>query len=556
MRGYDDLGPRFLGTDGRWIQDAVPMPIAATQLLMCDGSITEIKSTNLGPRFLGTDGRWIQDAVPMPIAATQSQPLTTSRTFTARLPGTGKPIRPVSAVISYNDVSPAVTAEYIRGTMIPQHQYFVKASVSPYAEDPRGQKSKKSSSARSKSTGRYTGRYNEFGYYNLDDTQPRGTTSLNKSYDNSAQRSNGGYNEFGYYTERPPASSNKKKSSILSTYHDNKPYDNQTVNKYAEAIIGGDGDPEEYQEDFYLDTSALTTNGEDGDTQEYQEDLYPDTPAMTTNGGFTCGYRRREEAVLGGNAESEEYQEDFYPDTSALTTNDTYGHPGPQIASAMSNEAYGVRVDPVRQSTMAEQYSQRVNAANFNLTKKDLARTMYTDLGENSVAGSANVRLVGGRWRKMPRPVDGDVLWTDYYGPCALSTSSPPTRKPDPAPVTAPFVTYSLPHQDCCSSELSCLLIFLSQMALPFKSSRLEIETGPAPELETIVSPTCLQHLQTKRLRRLTSTSHFTLLGISSKTRQSSLLLNDLKAELGKRRRQLDCDVEQFLDDSELDLYI
>eukprot|EP00798_Chlamydomonas_sp_ICE-L_P001344 gene1345-32705_t len=62
---------------------------------------------DLTPKFLGSDGRWVQEMVPMPIAAAQSQPLTTSETFSARLPGTyGRSIRPVSAVVSYNDVSP------------------------------------------------------------------------------------------------------------------------------------------------------------------------------------------------------------------------------------------------------------------------------------------------------------------------------------------------------------------------------------------------------------------------------------------------------------------
>ena len=60
----------------------------------------------LSPKFLGRDGRWVQDRMPMPIAEAQSQPLTATATFMARLPGTGKTIRPVSAVVSYNDVSP------------------------------------------------------------------------------------------------------------------------------------------------------------------------------------------------------------------------------------------------------------------------------------------------------------------------------------------------------------------------------------------------------------------------------------------------------------------
>jgi hypothetical protein len=55
----------------------------------------------------------------------------------------------------------------------------------------------------------------------------------------------------------------------------------------------------------------------------------------------------------------------------------------------------------------------RLNGS-YNLKIKDLDRS--EELGRNIVAGAPNCRLVGGRWRYIPRPVEGDSIYTDYYG--------------------------------------------------------------------------------------------------------------------------------------------
>eukprot|EP00798_Chlamydomonas_sp_ICE-L_P001337 gene1337-32694_t len=108
----------------------------------------------------------------------------------------------------------------------------------------------------------------------------------------------------------------------------------------------------------------------------------------------------------------------YYPDTNTKTSNDTYGHPGQLAASALAAEAVGHAVDSLaRKKSIADRYTQRVNAINFPISSQDLERTHYKDLGMHVVPGSPNSKLVGGRWRKVPRPVEGDVLWTDYYGP-------------------------------------------------------------------------------------------------------------------------------------------
>ncbi len=52
----------------------------------------------------------------------------------------------------------------------------------------------------------------------------------------------------------------------------------------------------------------------------------------------------------------------------------------------------------------------------YNLKISDIDR--IEDLGKNVVAGTPNCRLVGGRWRYISRPVDGDSVYTDFYGRC------------------------------------------------------------------------------------------------------------------------------------------
>mmetsp|Transcript_21656 Transcript_21656/g.36885 ORF Transcript_21656/g.36885 Transcript_21656/m.36885 type:complete len:844 (+) Transcript_21656:21-2552(+) len=46
----------------------------------------------------------------------------------------------------------------------------------------------------------------------------------------------------------------------------------------------------------------------------------------------------------------------------------------------------------------------------------DLTRAL--ELGQHVVPGTANTKLIGGRWKYVPRPAEGDVVYTDFYGPC------------------------------------------------------------------------------------------------------------------------------------------
>ncbi|KAF5841434.1 hypothetical protein DUNSADRAFT_12878 [Dunaliella salina] len=50
-----------------------------------------------------------------------------------------------------------------------------------------------------------------------------------------------------------------------------------------------------------------------------------------------------------------------------------------------------------------------------NLRAEDLQRVQ--DLGKGVTCNSPNAKLVGGKFKYIPRPAPGDVVYTDYYGP-------------------------------------------------------------------------------------------------------------------------------------------
>lgn len=77
------------------------------------------KNSDAHPRFLNVDGQWVQKELPTLIADSQAQSLCASGTLKATLTMTGKQapersIRPLTAVHTYNDISPVTTAEYVR----------------------------------------------------------------------------------------------------------------------------------------------------------------------------------------------------------------------------------------------------------------------------------------------------------------------------------------------------------------------------------------------------------------------------------------------------------
>eukprot|EP00798_Chlamydomonas_sp_ICE-L_P020986 gene20986-27843_t len=90
-------------------------------------------------------------------------------------------------------------------------------------------------------------------------------------------------------------------------------------------------------------------------------------------------------------------------------------------------------------------------------------------------------------------------------------------------------------------------------MALPLKSTRgsLIASLASTEERPSISSPEAYEGMETKCLRRMSNASHFALLSASTSSRQSSELMKNVKAELGKRRRQLDWDVSELLDVSD-----
>ncbi len=48
------------------------------------------------------------------------------------------------------------------------------------------------------------------------------------------------------------------------------------------------------------------------------------------------------------------------------------------------------------------------------LGPEDLVRA--EELSRGVLGGTTNAKLVGGKWKLIPRPTEGDVVYTDYYG--------------------------------------------------------------------------------------------------------------------------------------------
>lgn len=80
------------------------------------------------------DGRWVQEQLPVQVLNTQAQPLTATSTLTAKVAANTVPtakgaVRPVSAVITYRDISPVITAEHVRDPHTTQ-SFGIDATVS------------------------------------------------------------------------------------------------------------------------------------------------------------------------------------------------------------------------------------------------------------------------------------------------------------------------------------------------------------------------------------------------------------------------------------------
>jgi hypothetical protein len=77
----------------------------------------KIKNEEAHPRFITPNGKWVQDQLPVLVAESQAQALTATDKLSASLPGQygeNRPVRPVTSVYSYADISPIATTEYIR----------------------------------------------------------------------------------------------------------------------------------------------------------------------------------------------------------------------------------------------------------------------------------------------------------------------------------------------------------------------------------------------------------------------------------------------------------
>jgi len=70
--------------------------------------------------------------------------------------------------------------------------------------------------------------------------------------------------------------------------------------------------------------------------------------------------------------------------------------------------------DPEARKRSVDSFWHRQGTAH-HLKQRDVIR-MENDLGEHAVAGSANAKLVGGKWKYVERPTEGSHLFTEFYG--------------------------------------------------------------------------------------------------------------------------------------------
>lgn len=86
-------------------------PIASSQT-----AGPKTKNGEAHPRFISPYGKWIQDEIPTLIADSQAQTLAATEKLSATLPGRygmERPIRPLTSVYTYADISPVATSEYV-----------------------------------------------------------------------------------------------------------------------------------------------------------------------------------------------------------------------------------------------------------------------------------------------------------------------------------------------------------------------------------------------------------------------------------------------------------
>uniref|UniRef100_A0A7R9VVR2 Uncharacterized protein n=1 Tax=Chlamydomonas euryale TaxID=1486919 RepID=A0A7R9VVR2_9CHLO len=123
----------------------------------------------------------------------------------------------------------------------------------------------------------------------------------------------------------------------------------------------------------------------------------------------------------------------------------------------------------------------KLNGA-YNLKIGDLSRV--DPLGKNVVPGTPNARLIGGRWCHLDRPVEGDVVYTDYYGRCGEDSCNYYGRKYDVA-TTAFSQSHLVDDNDYIKVGASMAGVH-SLRTRPGLSLDASVISGPSARLEKL----------------------------------------------------------------------
>jgi len=349
------------------------------------------------PRFLDKEGRWVAEELPVPVLATQAQPLSATTTIDAAVASSTVRtargvVRPVSAVYSYADISPVITAEHVKDVQGRVDGATLVRTSSPTRMGSGGQPT----------LGGYYGRVDE-GTQTYDDQahqQYLVAGAQNQMVGNargraqSARRPSNGSGSYGAVPVRTPSA--KKARPQTSSVYRSWPAGTSTAHGYARAGSSGMLTVPHAVPDHTLKPGQL---GDPLPKPSYLTEIYSTGAygARTGQGRAGQGHAQYQYGPVGNAA------------GGAVTSTQYNTHEG---GVAVGDGAAGVAASGPYAAAANNPFWPK-NAT--NLAQPDLIR--IEELGRGVVAGSANSRLVGGRWRYMPRPVEGDVVYTDYYGP-------------------------------------------------------------------------------------------------------------------------------------------
>lgn len=433
----------------------------------------------MAPRFLDKSGYWVGSELPVQPRPTQAQPLTATATATAEVANSmlrkqRGAVRPVSAIHSYNDISPVITGEFVREAGGTAHMSYSLGGTALHPAPPPVLNSPRSildsanylsphdspresprtppgaykaafadhSQAQNNGpkvhygTNPYPGGYRvttapykeaqtikgevtheNMYYYRQPGARHGGATrptSAGAQYYTGTQRGStrplsAGPIVYGGHTHRGAGSSSWQK-----TQHGGGDYQANMMRTGPNDVKVGT-----------VHVASRTNRSVPRNTGHYTS-LEAQVPTKLRSGQlgtplehpFSRGYATNPEPYFGGQytVRAGEGGGEYYEGAPGGVD----GGPSVQQHAYFTNgdgqagHAGGLTDVNAHGPYAAAAGNPYWKTETNVLGTADLKRV--EELGKGVVAGSANARLVGGQWKYVPRPTEGDVVYTDYYG--------------------------------------------------------------------------------------------------------------------------------------------